>query len=90
MDMFWLAVGCSLFGALAYGVGFWRGRKSLIEEFQALVLEFVAGNFLLEDEQKSVRILSGDEDGLKDLDDVELEVPQQQSKENDGSTSDQT
>jgi len=90
MEMFWLAIGCSLFGASAYGVGFWRGRKSLIQEFQALVLEFVAGNFLLEDEQKTTVILSGNEDGLRDLDEVELEVPQQQSKENDGSTSDQT
>jgi hypothetical protein len=45
---------------------------------------------LLEDEQKTTVILSGNEDGLRDLDEVELEVPQQQSKENDGSTSDQT
>jgi hypothetical protein len=81
-SLIWIALAVSAFGGLAYWAGWWRGRKSVIEELQAEILGWVVESHL---------ILKGDENGLfDDVDDVELEVPQQQSKENDGSTADQT
>ena len=59
MDSFWivvlLCVGSVLFTGLVFWVGFNRGRRSVVEELQAQVLEWVVDSHL---------IFKGDEDGF--------------------------
>lgn len=77
--LFWVAVAVSAFGGLAYWAGWWRGRKSVIEELQAEILDWVVESHL---------ILRGDENGLfDDAEGVELDSPNKNdSKESSGSS----
>ena len=78
-SLIWIALAVSAFGGLAYWAGWWRGRKSVIEELQADILDWVVESHL---------ILRGDENGFsEDEEGVELEVPDNNnSKESSGSS----
>lgn len=67
-----LCVGSVLFTGLVFWVGFNRGRRSVVEELQAQVLEWVVDSHL---------IFKGDESGFLDLeDDVDLNSSKQKEK----------
>lgn len=69
-----LAVGVSLFGGAAFGVGFWRGRKvteeAILDAVSVAVAEVMMSGFLADDgtgssvDSDGEFILYGDEDGF--------------------------